>query len=84
MVPLEITILYIMHNHFGCVCRRRETGVGRVRSVWLEFCADLGPEKLIAVVILVLLLSLYVAYIVTGYANQIDTRIPVDADRSEL
>lgn len=58
--------------------RGRGGGLDTVRSVWMEFCTDLGPEKLAMVILVVLVLSLYVAYVATGYAKQYDSRIPIN------
>ncbi|ELT98233.1 hypothetical protein CAPTEDRAFT_218802 [Capitella teleta] len=54
--------------------RRR---LGAMRSVWVEFCADLGAERLALVVVVVLLLSLYVAYLATGIGKKLNDRIPI-------
>ena len=48
-------------------------------NIWSEFCADVGTKRLIVLVLAVLGLSLYVAYIVTGVAN-LDMRIPIEDD----
>ncbi|XP_074651511.1 ankyrin repeat domain-containing protein 46-like [Tubulanus polymorphus] len=57
-----------------------------VRDTWYDFCLDLGIEKLVLVLITLLLLSLYVAYMLNGLVKLIDTRIPIDAtyERDEL
>ena len=58
----------------------------RVKNIWDEFCNDLGIKRLGLLLILVLCLSLYVAYTITGYSQLLDTRIPIqlDSQRVEL
>ena len=52
---------------------------GGVKNLWLDFCADLGPERLVIVLVVIVCISLYVAYVVTGFAKMYDTRIPIRA-----
>ena len=59
-------------------------GLRAVHSLWLEFCTDLGAERLVLVILVILVLSLYVAYFATGIAKQIDTRIPINVPKAEL
>ena len=54
--------------------------MSRLRSIWYEFCMDLGAERLVVVLIIILCVSLYLAYMVTGLAKHRDTRIPVEAN----
>lgn len=53
------------------------TGVTRFKTVWHEFCTDIGLERLALVLIFVLCASLYMAYTITGYSN-LDNRVPID------
>lgn len=56
-----------------------------VTNIWFEFCADIGAGRLIVIILVLLCMSLYVAYVVTGFADHIDTRIPIDdSNRMEL
>lgn len=48
-----------------------------LQKVWFEFCQDIGAERLVIVLLLVLCLSIYVAYLATELAKNIDTRIPI-------
>ena len=48
-----------------------------VKNIWFDFCLDLGPEKLVVVLLVILLLSLYTAYIATDFARMYDTRVPI-------
>jgi len=61
--------------------QRKTAGPGwklrTVRSLWYEFCMDLGAERLVLVLLVILCVSLYLAYAVTGLAKHRDTRIPV-------
>ncbi len=52
---------------------------GGVKNLWLDFCADLGPERLVIVLVVIVCISLYVAYVATGFAKMYDTRIPIQA-----
>jgi len=61
---------------------RRQRRLCSFRNVWYEFCTDLGAERLAMVLIVALILSLYIAYLATQLAKQIDTRIPVHARRN--
>ena len=51
-----------------------------IKSIWFDFCLDLGPEKLVIVLLLILLLSLYIAYVATDLSRTYDTRIPITDD----
>lgn len=50
-------------------------------DVWQEFCTDLGPARLAALLALILILSLLVAYIVTGLSTATDKHVPILIDQ---
>ncbi len=64
----------LKRNHF---VKLKETGFKQIRSIWYEFCMDLGWERLLVLLLVVLCLSLYVAYMVTGLASHVKTSIPI-------
>ena len=74
----EELVLPTRHPDPVMTVRQKQHGLAYVRGVWYEFCADLGVERLVIVIVIALCFSLYVAYIVTGVAKRIDMRIPID------
>lgn len=60
--------------------RSKPKALAHLKRVWLEFCMDMGAERLIALLMMGLCLSLYVAYVVTSFTKKIDTRIPINTD----
>ena len=62
----------------------RSRVLAHLKRIWLEFCIDVGAERLIALLMMGLCLSLYIAYVVTSFTKKIDTRIPIDIDSSKM
>ncbi len=76
-----LTKSFVLSGKIGeghaAVVERSNTGVG---NNWLDFCLDIGPKKLVTVLLATLLASLYVACIATDFAKTYDTRIPIETD----
>jgi|SRR6218665_3191305 len=50
------------------------------RSVWSEFCSDVGTKCLLVIFVVILCLSFGIAYMATGMAKQAEQRILVDEE----
>ena len=53
-----------------------------IHSLWYEFYMSMGLEKLCLILLVILCLSLYVAYVVTGMSQ--DNRIPVEVEATRV
>ena len=53
-----------------------------MQSLWYEFYMGIGIERLSLILLIILCLSLYVAYIVTGMS--LEDRIPVEVDATRV
>jgi len=54
---------------------------GDPRQILYEFCVDVGARRLAVIILLVLCLSLYTAYVITGIGLATETQILVDNTR---
>ena len=53
-----------------------------IHSLWYEFYMSMGIEKLCLILVVILCLSLYVAYVVTGMSQ--NDRVPVEVEVTKV
>ena len=51
-----------------------------ITNLWLDFCSDLGPERFVLALLGILVISLCVAYIVSDFFRNLDTRVPIHTE----
>ena len=56
---------------------RAQNKTAKSQSIFMEFCKDLGAYYLVLLLVVVLMTSLFVAFVVTGYVDKDFSRIPV-------
>ena len=60
--------------------RSLRQGLHIFKTLWFEFCEDLGAIRISVILLLALVVSLYVAYIVTGLSRDNESKIPINVD----